>query len=92
MLTVLRSCIRLSRTVFFAACVICSGSAQVNTASLTGVVTDQSHAIVPEANVSAVNVATNTTYATRTDVSGHYFSFATSLLANARTWRSVGRC
>ena len=63
----------LCRLIFWMVCLAVPSLAQVNTASLTGDVTDQSHAVVGDANVSAVNLATNVAHTTRTDSSGHYF-------------------
>ena len=65
----------LCRLIFWMACLAVPSLAQVNTASLTGDVTDQSHAVVGDANVSAVNLATNVAHTTRTDSSGHRRSF-----------------
>ncbi|MBO0721931.1 MAG: TonB-dependent receptor, partial [Blastocatellia bacterium] len=59
-------------------CLILGGriSAQVNTASLTGLVTDQSAAAAAGAKVKVKNVGTNVESTTTTDASG-YFTFAT---------------
>jgi|SRR5690242_2308705 len=46
--------------------------AQVNTASLTGLVTDPSAAAVPDAVVTLTNSATNVTQTTRTGTAGYY--------------------
>src|SRR5262249_41687638 len=51
-------------------------SAQVNTASVTGLVTDPAGAAVAGASVVAKNLATNVTTSTTTDSSG-YYTFAT---------------
>jgi hypothetical protein len=59
--------------IFFVALFPLQGFAQVNTASLTGSVTDQSSAVVGEAKVTALNLATNVTHTTVTDSSGYYF-------------------
>ncbi|MBA3569319.1 MAG: TonB-dependent receptor [Pyrinomonadaceae bacterium] len=48
------------------------GSAQVNTASLTGLVTDPAGAAVANAAVTAKNKATNGESSTTTDASGYY--------------------
>src|SRR5215469_11329433 len=45
---------------------------QVNTASLTGLVTDPSAAAVPNANVTLTNSATNVTQTTQTGSAGYY--------------------
>jgi hypothetical protein len=45
---------------------------QLHTASLTGLVTDPSGAVIAEARVSARNKATNLEYSSRTDASGYY--------------------
>ncbi len=63
----------LCRLTLLMACFTFQSHAQVNTASLTGEVTDQSHAMVSDANVSLVNLATNVTHTTRTDSSGYFF-------------------
>ncbi len=59
------------------------GSGQVNTASLTGLVTDPSGAIVPNASVTVKNKATTVETSGTTDSSG-YYSFP-SLLVGAYT-------
>jgi hypothetical protein len=46
--------------------------AQVDTATIVGVVTDSSGGVVPGVAVSATDVETNTTVATKTDGSGNY--------------------
>ena len=61
--------------IAFLAIVTCSfhslaGAAQVNTASLTGVITDTNGAVVRGASVSVVNVATNVSQSTTSDESG----------------------
>src|SRR6266567_5654266 len=48
------------------------GSAQVNTASLTGQVTDTAGAVIPNAAVTAKNKATAAESSTTTDSSGYY--------------------
>jgi hypothetical protein len=48
------------------------GSAQVNTASLTGQVTDATGAVIPNASVTAKNKATAAERSTNTDSSGYY--------------------
>src|SRR2546427_8456685 len=45
---------------------------QVNTASLTGLVTAPSGAAVPDANVTLTNTATNVTQTTQTGAAGYY--------------------
>lgn len=45
---------------------------QVNTASLTGVITDAASAVIRGASVSAVNVATNVSQSTTSNESGRY--------------------
>jgi len=52
------------------------GFAQVNTASLTGLVSDTSGAIIPNATVTARNNATNVESKAASDASG-YYTFAT---------------
>ena len=47
-------------------------SAQVNTASLTGIVTDANGAAAPSASVTATNRATNLSQTAATDESGYY--------------------
>src|SRR3989442_7022455 len=47
-------------------------SAQVNTASLTGLVTDSAGAVVPNASVSVKNKATDVESSATTDSSGYY--------------------
>ncbi len=59
------------------------GAAQVNTASLTGLVTDPSGASLPNASVTVKNKATTVASSTTTDSSG-YYSFA-SLIVGAYT-------
>lgn len=49
-----------------------SASAQVSTSSVTGVVTDASGAVVPNAKVEATNEATGVVYQTTTSDSGKY--------------------
>ena len=49
-----------------------SGWSQVQNASLTGLVTDPSGAVVAAATVTARDIATNLTYKTKTDSSGYY--------------------
>ena len=53
-----------------------NGFAQVNTSSLTGLVTDSSGAVTAEAVVTVTNKATNVSQTTKTDSSG-YYTFAT---------------
>jgi hypothetical protein len=48
------------------------GSAQVNTASLTGQVTDTAGAVIPNASVTVKNKATAAERSTNTDSSGYY--------------------
>src|SRR5262245_61967873 len=48
------------------------GSGQVNTASLTGLVTDPNRAIMANASVTVKNKATGVTSSTTTDASGYY--------------------
>jgi len=52
------------------------GSAQVNTASLTGLVTDPNGVVIANASVTAKNKATTVENATTTDAAG-YYTFAT---------------
>lgn len=53
-------------------CLSVVGSAQVHTASLTGLVTDPAGAVVSAAQVKARNKATNVEWETMTDASGYY--------------------
>src|ERR1700730_6323132 len=46
--------------------------AQVSTASLTGLVTDQSGAVVPNVKMTLTLKATNTEHSTTTDQTGYY--------------------
>src|SRR5437660_1682157 len=46
--------------------------AQLNKATLTGVVVDPSGAAIPGARITAVQLATNTTFATTTTATGNY--------------------
>src|ERR1044072_9050941 len=48
--------------------------AQVNAASLTGLITDTTGAVVPGARITAINTATNVEQTTKSDSSG-YFTF-----------------
>jgi len=57
------------------------GSAQVNTASLTGLVTDPTGAVIPNASVMAKNNATTREQSTTTDSSG-YYTFASLPVGN----------
>jgi hypothetical protein len=57
------------------------GSAQVNTASLTGLVTDPTGAVIPNASVMAKNNATTREQSTTTDSSG-YYTFASLQVGN----------
>ena len=53
-------------------CLSASAPAQVNTASVTGLVTDTAGAVVPSASVTLKNKATNVETAATTDSSGYY--------------------
>src|SRR5258705_5938860 len=57
------------------------GSAQVNTASLTGLVTDPTGAVIANASVTAKNNSTTLEQSTTTDSSGTY-TFASLLVGN----------
>src|SRR5256885_7042773 len=61
-------------TVLSAVLVVASSLAfgQVNTASLTGLVTDPSGAPVSDANVTLTNTATNAAQTTQTGTAGYY--------------------
>src|SRR5947207_12541489 len=61
-------------TVLSAVLVVASSLAfgQVNTASLTGLVTDPSGAPVSDANVTLTNTATNVAQTTQTGAAGYY--------------------
>ena len=52
--------------------VILRGAAQIHTASLTGLVTDPTGAVIANATVVAKNKATGVEYSTTTDQSGYY--------------------
>src|SRR5215471_11253641 len=62
-------------TASFAALLLLGASsfAQVNTASLTGLVKDSSDAMITDAKVSATNTATGVVRSTLTDSTGYYF-------------------
>src|SRR5262245_27347275 len=49
-----------------------AGRAQVQNASLTGLITDPTGAVIADAMVAAKNVATNIEYSQKTDASGYY--------------------
>lgn len=53
-------------------CLAVQVSAQVNNASLTGLVTDPTGAVVPNASVAVKNTATDVSNVTTTDSSGYY--------------------
>ena len=67
---------RVSRVTAFllllSACLPLDASAQVNTASVTGLVTDSAGAVVPNASVTLKNKATNVETTATTDSSGYY--------------------
>jgi len=71
---------RIARTIspilFICLGLIAQASAQVHTASLTGLVTDPNGAVAANAAVTAKNNATNVEYKVTTDASG-YYTFAT---------------
>jgi carboxypeptidase family protein/TonB-dependent receptor-like protein len=62
-------------TVAFAALLLLGATsfAQVNTASLTGLVKDSSDAVIADAKVNATNTATGVERTTLTDSTGYYF-------------------
>ena len=64
------------RTLVMVVCVTASlvrmSWAQVQNASLTGLITDQSGAVIVGAHASLKNVATNVTFTQVTDSSGYY--------------------
>ena len=62
----------IATLLFLYAVLALQGSAQVNTASLTGQVTDSNGAVVPNASVTVKNKATAAEKATTTDSSGYY--------------------
>lgn len=47
-------------------------SGQVTTGTITGLVSDPSGAVVPNAKISVVNVGTNATYTTSTNIAGNF--------------------
>ncbi len=59
-------------TLVFVTLVACSASAQVSTASLSGVITDESNAVVPGATVLATDTATAQPYVATTNERGEY--------------------
>ncbi|HWW75602.1 MAG TPA: TonB-dependent receptor, partial [Pyrinomonadaceae bacterium] len=63
------------------ACLTMTASAQVNNASVTGLVTDTTSAVVPNASVTLKNRATNVETSTTTDSSG-YYTFASVPVGN----------
>src|SRR5918992_923023 len=67
---------RVPRAIAFllllSACLTLDASAQVNTASVTGLVTDTAGAVVPNASVTLKNKATNVETTATTDSSGYY--------------------
>ncbi len=64
---------RVSRAALLLVLVFCLfRSALTQTASLTGTVTDSSGAVIPQANITARNLATNASRDTTTDGSGDY--------------------
>jgi Carboxypeptidase regulatory-like domain/TonB dependent receptor-like, beta-barrel/TonB-dependent Receptor Plug Domain len=65
----------ISCLTFLCICMAVQVSAQVNNASLTGLVTDSAGAVVPNASVIVKNKATDLQSTTTTDSSG-YFTFA----------------
>ncbi len=66
------------------------GWSQVQNASLTGLVTDPSDAVVAAATVTARNNATNLTYATKTDSSGYYLLGGLAIGAYTVTVETTG--
>lgn len=61
-----------ARLLLLSACLTLSAFAQVNTASVTGLVTDTTGAVVPNASVTLKNRATNVETTAATDSSGYY--------------------
>lgn len=67
---------RMVTLLGFAVLATLTAHAQINTATLTGRVTDPSHAAIPEAHIQIVNENTGFAKATISDISGGYtFSF-----------------
>src|SRR3981189_1116700 len=64
--------------------------AQVNDASLTGLITDQSQAAVANATVTAQNQAMNFTQVARTDASGYYSFLALPIGTYVVTVKQTG--
>src|SRR5947208_2277013 len=66
-------CLLVCLLVSFVVCLLTTrASAQVLYGSLVGTITDQSDAVVPKAEVTATNVATNQTYHNIADDQGRY--------------------
>src|SRR5450759_744007 len=70
-----RSTIMHKPNVAFAALLLLAATAlaQVNTASLTGLVKDSSEAVIVDAMVTATNIATGIERTVQTDATGYYF-------------------
>jgi hypothetical protein len=62
----------MSKLAFVAFSVAMCANAQTDRANLTGTVTDQSGALVPNASVTAVHIATNATRTATANASGEY--------------------
>ncbi|HEX8292681.1 MAG TPA: TonB-dependent receptor [Pyrinomonadaceae bacterium] len=61
-----------ARLLLLSVCLTLNASAQVNNASVTGLVTDTTGAVVPNASVTLRNKATNVETTASTDSSGYY--------------------
>jgi outer membrane receptor protein involved in Fe transport len=68
----LRRVSRVTACLLLLSALTLNASAQVNTASVTGLVTDTAGAVVPNASVSLKNKATNVETTATTDSSGYY--------------------
>jgi len=62
----------LCLAVFAALLVLTAGAAGQELASLAGVVTDETGAVIPDANVQLLDTKTNATYAAKTNSVGAY--------------------
>src|SRR5580704_19102019 len=64
----------MSRKIFLSLLILSAGSclAQETTATLLGIATDPSGAVLPNVTIRATNLATNTSRETKSDASGSY--------------------
>src|SRR4051794_32822404 len=72
-----RGVLPMKKIVVFLACILAGlyiqpGVAQTITGAITGTVTDQTGAVVPNAKITATNVATNVSTSTQSNESGIY--------------------